>query len=124
MAVGNRTRAPDIRLRVAETDVFIEVSSPQPSEAFHDAERVAHQLADAALQATAVGSRSEIYLHVTPDESAVACVLETVRRLSPLGGERVEKGEFANVVVNHSAAERSAVRPRGRGRTADRSSAV
>jgi hypothetical protein len=103
VAVGERTRAPDFRLRLDETDVFVEVSSPQRSDAFHEANQIAQQLAAAALQATPAGCSAEIYLHGTPDESAVAWMLDTVSRLSRLGGERVEKGDVANVVVNHSA---------------------
>lgn len=102
VTVGAANRSPDLGLLFEGNTVFVEVSQPQTSQASDEVSERVRQLAMTALQATPMGSSSEIYLHETPSDEDALRLLEVVRRLCADGGERRECGDIANVVVNHS----------------------
>jgi hypothetical protein len=100
--VGGRKRKPDLGLVASGEQVYVEISSARESMAQGAVVQDLERLADIALAATPFANTSEIYLHRAPKQEEESRLVAIIERLCALGGEQVERGELANVVVNNN----------------------
>jgi hypothetical protein len=100
VAVGARTRQPDLRLTNDGEHVYVEVSAAQSSEEAQEVRDRIDEIAQRALGATPWGNTSEIYLHREPSDHEVSELLSAIGPLCSSGNEQMLHKELANVVVN------------------------
>lgn len=100
VAVGTKTRRPDLRLDYGGEHVYVEVSAAQSSEEAQEVMGRIEEIAQRALGKTPWGNTSEICLHREPSDDEVGELVSAIEPLCSKGDEQVLHGELANVVVN------------------------